>query len=75
MAWMRANVTPDRSANELRDMLTGELGRFRGETSLTDDQAFLLLSEERVVGTALPVHIGKRRIPFQRGSFLFPVHT
>jgi serine phosphatase RsbU (regulator of sigma subunit)/anti-sigma regulatory factor (Ser/Thr protein kinase) len=71
MAWMRANVIPGRGATELRDLLTAELNRFRGEAPLTDDQAFLLLSEEKV-GTNPHAGIGRRRIPFQRGSFLFP---
>jgi serine phosphatase RsbU (regulator of sigma subunit)/anti-sigma regulatory factor (Ser/Thr protein kinase) len=74
MAWMRANAAPGRSATELRDLLTAELNRFRGEIPLTDDQAFLLLSEEKV-GSAARAGIGRRRIPFQRGSFLFSVNN
>jgi serine phosphatase RsbU (regulator of sigma subunit)/anti-sigma regulatory factor (Ser/Thr protein kinase) len=71
MAWMRANVTQGRSATELRDLLSAELERFRGDTTLTDDQAFLMLSEEGD-GNVATTGIGRRRIPFQRGSFLFP---
>lgn len=74
MAWMRANVTPGRGATELRELLAAELNRFRGETPLADDQAFLLLSEEKV-GSALRAGIGRRRIPFQRGSFLFTANN
>jgi anti-sigma regulatory factor (Ser/Thr protein kinase) len=74
MAWMRGNATPGRSAATLRDLLIAELNRFRGEAPLTDDQAFLLLSEERV-GAFPPSTIGRRRIPFERGSFVFPVNN
>jgi serine phosphatase RsbU (regulator of sigma subunit) len=73
MAWMRANVTPSRNVAELRDLLMAELGRFRGETAMADDQAFLLLSEDRV-GSFPAAGIGRRRIPSQRGSFLFPTN-
>jgi hypothetical protein len=71
MAWMRANVSQGRSATELRDLLAAEMERFRGETTLTDDQAFLLLSEEGD-GDVPAAGLARRRIPFQRGSFLFP---
>jgi serine phosphatase RsbU (regulator of sigma subunit) len=71
MSWMRDNVAQGRGATKLRDMLAAEMSRFRGETALTDDQAFLLLSEEGDCDVPI-AGIGRRRIPFQRGSFLFP---
>ena len=74
MAWLRANVIPGRGVTELRDRLMAELGRFRGETAMTDDQAFLLLSEEGV-GSFPSAGIGRRRIPSQGSSFLFPART
>lgn len=46
MAWLRDNSLPGRSATELRGRLLVELNNFRGGNALTDDQTFLLLSEE-----------------------------
>jgi serine phosphatase RsbU (regulator of sigma subunit)/anti-sigma regulatory factor (Ser/Thr protein kinase) len=46
MAWMRANATPTRKASEIRDLLVIEMERFRGSAEMSDDQAFLVLSEE-----------------------------
>jgi serine phosphatase RsbU (regulator of sigma subunit)/anti-sigma regulatory factor (Ser/Thr protein kinase) len=74
MEWMRANAIQGRTSNELRDRLTAELARFRGEAALVDDQAFLLLAEE-FVGAAPADGTGQRRIRFKRGSFLFPANA
>jgi serine phosphatase RsbU (regulator of sigma subunit)/anti-sigma regulatory factor (Ser/Thr protein kinase) len=46
MAWLSDNNLPGRSATELRGRLLAELNNFRGGNALTDDQTFLLLSEE-----------------------------
>lgn len=45
--WMQRNHGHGRSATEMRGRLAAELSRFRGDTAMTDDQAFLLLTEER----------------------------
>jgi len=69
--WLRLNAIPGRTATEVRDLLATELNWFRGDADMSDDQAFLILVEE---GTG-PVRVapaGRRRIPLQRGSFLFP---
>jgi phosphoserine phosphatase RsbU/P len=71
MAWLRANAVPGRSAAELRDSLTAELEKFRGEAAMADDQAFLLLMEEEVGAAEVPAN-SRRRIRIQHGSFLFP---
>ena len=44
--WLGANLGRGRSATELRGRLAAELKRFRGSTPMTDDQAFLLLTED-----------------------------
>ncbi len=44
--WLRARAPLPASAEQLRDELTVELCRFRGNTALRDDQAFLILAEE-----------------------------
>ena len=44
--WLRSNIGRGRSATELRGRLMAELKRFRGGTPMTDDQAFLLLTED-----------------------------
>lgn len=44
--WLGANHGRGRSATELRGRLAAELTRYRGETAMVDDQAFLLLTEE-----------------------------
>jgi sigma-B regulation protein RsbU (phosphoserine phosphatase) len=74
MAWLRASAIPGRGAAELRNLLTEELNRFRGEAAMVDDQAFLLLVEE-VTSTAPSAVFGGHRIRFQRGSYLFPAHA
>jgi serine phosphatase RsbU (regulator of sigma subunit)/anti-sigma regulatory factor (Ser/Thr protein kinase) len=68
-AWLGANFVPGRPAAEVRDHLSTELNRFRGDAAMVDDQAFLLLTEE---AEALPVRRRAGRVQFQRGSFLFP---
>lgn len=73
MAWLRANVIPGRSVNDLRDLLIEELRGFRGDVPMTDDQAFLLLSDDGDGSSPVP-GAGRRRIASQRGSFLFPSH-
>jgi len=44
--WLRARAPLPASAEQLRDELTVELCRFRGDAALRDDQAFLILAEE-----------------------------
>jgi serine phosphatase RsbU (regulator of sigma subunit)/anti-sigma regulatory factor (Ser/Thr protein kinase) len=67
-AWLRLNANPNRSAMELRDRLATELNRFRGDAVMVDDQAFLVLTEERAGARAK----GSRPVQLRRGSFLFP---
>lgn len=74
MAWLRANLSHRRPASELRDGLMAELNRFRGSTPMTDDQAFLLLTEEGAPA-ARPATLTEPRIRLQRGAFLFPANT
>jgi serine phosphatase RsbU (regulator of sigma subunit)/anti-sigma regulatory factor (Ser/Thr protein kinase) len=45
-AWMQAHAVPGRKAAEMRDQLAMELTRFRGDSVMADDQAFLVLIEE-----------------------------
>ncbi len=45
-AWMQAHTIPGRNAVEMRDRLAAELTRFRGDSVMADDQAFLLLVED-----------------------------
>jgi serine phosphatase RsbU (regulator of sigma subunit)/anti-sigma regulatory factor (Ser/Thr protein kinase) len=45
--WLTANVFAGHSAAALRDRLATELNRFRGAAAMTDDQAFLVLTESR----------------------------
>jgi serine phosphatase RsbU (regulator of sigma subunit)/anti-sigma regulatory factor (Ser/Thr protein kinase) len=47
-SWLFANSDPGTRAPEQRDRLVTELNRFRGDTVMDDDQAFLLLTEDRV---------------------------
>jgi serine phosphatase RsbU (regulator of sigma subunit) len=47
-SWLFANSDPGTRAPEQRDRLVAELNRFRGDTVMDDDQAFLLLTEDRV---------------------------
>jgi serine phosphatase RsbU (regulator of sigma subunit)/anti-sigma regulatory factor (Ser/Thr protein kinase) len=44
--WLAANHGRGRSATELRGRLASELNRHRGDAAMSDDQAFLLLTEE-----------------------------
>jgi serine phosphatase RsbU (regulator of sigma subunit)/anti-sigma regulatory factor (Ser/Thr protein kinase) len=69
-SWMSAHFVPGRPATEVRDRLTKELNRFRGDAPMTDDQAFLLLTEE---GEDAPPFAVSRasRVQLERGSFLF----
>jgi serine phosphatase RsbU (regulator of sigma subunit)/anti-sigma regulatory factor (Ser/Thr protein kinase) len=74
-AWMGANLVPERPATEVRDRLTTELNRYRGGAAMTDDQAFLLLTEEGARAPAAPPR-RRDRVQLQRGSFLFsPAHS
>ncbi len=55
--WLRARAPLPATAEQLRDELAAELGRFRGSTALRDDQAFLVLSEdpaERTIANSPP---------------------
>lgn len=45
--WLRSNHGRGRSATELRGRLGTELNRFRGDAAMSDDQTFLLLTEEK----------------------------
>ena len=47
--WLGSNLGRGRSATELRGRLVSELKRFRGNTPMTDDQAFLLLTEDPIL--------------------------
>jgi len=72
--WMQEEMIPGRSATDLRDRLASELNRFRGDTLMDDDQAFLLLTEDLAGDPRRPFaadHINKLR----HGSFLFPART
>ncbi len=46
--WLQVNARAGHSAPELRDGLSLELNRFRGEALMADDQAFLLLTEDEM---------------------------
>ena len=52
--WLRRNHGHGRSATEMRGRLAAELSRYRGDTAMTDDQAFLLLTEDRPEATRDP---------------------
>ena len=69
-AWMGANLVPGCPATEVRDRLATELNRFRGGAAMTDDQAFLLLTEEGADASS-PNSRSTNRVRFQPGSFLF----
>jgi serine phosphatase RsbU (regulator of sigma subunit)/anti-sigma regulatory factor (Ser/Thr protein kinase) len=69
--WLRLNAVPGRGATEVRDLLATELNRFRGDADMSDDQAFLILVEEGA-GVASAARAGRRPVPLQRGTFLFP---
>ena len=74
MGWLSTNAIAGHSATELRDRLTAELNRFRGDAEMDDDQAFLLLTEAHTG----PGHTAAPRgshLQFQRGSFLFPANS
>ncbi len=62
VSWLGANHGRGRSATELRGRLASALNRFRGDTAMTDDQAFLLLAEERVEDVREPA----MRLPSSR---------
>ncbi len=71
MGWLSANAIAGHPANELRDRLTTELNRFRGNAPMDDDQAFLLLAETSA-GAPRPDGSPGPAIQFQRGEFLSP---
>jgi len=73
MEWMKAYSVPSRSATELRDLLNAELDAFRSGAEMSDDQAFLVLSEENTASS--PSVMRRRRIGAQPGSFLFPSNS
>lgn len=73
MGWLAANAVDGLTATELRNRLTADLNRFRGGAAMTDDQAFLLLTEAH----ASPVRIadlGGRHGHSHSGAFLLPTH-
>ncbi len=71
MSWLHNHAQAGHGAGELRDRLTSELHRFRGEAEMVDDQAFLLLAEENPDTSAIAA--AAQLLPrAQHGSFLFP---
>ncbi len=64
MAWLDTNRDLGRSATELRGRLVNELKRHRGEASATDDQAFLLLTEE----VSDPPNLLEAKVPRSRAA-------
>ena len=74
MGWLSANAIAGHTATELRDRLATELNRFRGNATMDDDQAFLLLTEA-IAGPASKAGDGGHHIQFQRGQFLFPANS
>jgi hypothetical protein len=73
MSWLRSHSIPGRKATELRDRLATELNRYRGDTVMDDDQAFLVLAEEGVAKRSAPR--GSRLTRPHHGSFLFPAEA
>jgi serine phosphatase RsbU (regulator of sigma subunit) len=59
-SWLLSNSDPGTNAPEQRDRLVAELNRYRGDTAMDDDQAFLLLTEDRAAGTRAATPGGKR---------------
>jgi len=59
IGWLHDHGAAGRTAAELRDCLVTELNRFRGAAEMDDDQAFLLLTEERAP-KAHPPAAGRR---------------
>jgi serine phosphatase RsbU (regulator of sigma subunit)/anti-sigma regulatory factor (Ser/Thr protein kinase) len=72
--WMQAHTIPGRNAAEMRDRLATELNRFRGDSVMADDQAFLLLVEESA-GVMNPESVGERRSRSRLSSFPFAVNS
>jgi serine phosphatase RsbU (regulator of sigma subunit)/anti-sigma regulatory factor (Ser/Thr protein kinase) len=72
--WMQEEMIPGRSATDLRDRLASELNQFRGDREMDDDQAFLLLTEDRTGGTRRPF-AADQITKLRRGSFLFPANS
>jgi serine phosphatase RsbU (regulator of sigma subunit)/anti-sigma regulatory factor (Ser/Thr protein kinase) len=61
--WFRARLPLAATAEALRDELAAELCRFRGATSLRDDQAFLILAEDRTLSDPIDeTEIGARDV-------------
>jgi serine phosphatase RsbU (regulator of sigma subunit) len=71
--WLRTHASTSLKAAELRDRLATELNRFRGDTAMDDDQAFLVLTEEGGSKHAAPR--GARHTRPHHGSFLFPAEA
>ncbi len=69
-SWLRTHSSRSSKATELRDRLATELNRFRGDTVMDDDQAFLVLTEEGGAKRSAPR--GARHTLPRHGSFLFP---
>jgi len=70
MAWLKAHTIPGRNATEMRDRLATELNRFRGDSAMADDQAFLLLVEE-AAGAAGPASTSETRTRLRRTASPF----
>jgi serine phosphatase RsbU (regulator of sigma subunit)/anti-sigma regulatory factor (Ser/Thr protein kinase) len=69
-AWLQAHTVPGRNATEMRDRLATEMTRFRGNSVMSDDQAFLLLVED-AAGAATASSAGERRAQLRRSASPF----
>ncbi len=65
--WLQIHAKPRGTAREMRERLATDIGRFRGASVMDDDQAFLLLTEER--GSTPPMEMRPSR---RRGDVLLP---
>jgi serine phosphatase RsbU (regulator of sigma subunit)/anti-sigma regulatory factor (Ser/Thr protein kinase) len=69
-AWLQAHTVPGRNATDMRDRLATEMTRFRGNSVMSDDQAFLLLVED-AAGAATASPAGERRAQLRRSASPF----
>jgi serine phosphatase RsbU (regulator of sigma subunit) len=68
--WLQIQARPRGTALEMRERLATDIGRFRGASVMDDDQAFLLLTEER--GSTPPMEMRPSR---RRGDVLLPASS
>jgi len=68
--WLGANAFAGHSAGGLRDRLALELNRFRGAAEMTDDQAFLVLTEARMNPDGAPDFDTQRDPALQDSAFV-----